>query len=214
MIKAVIFDMDGTMVDTENLWQDVNYKLAKLYGVKMDERIRAQMMGKNDKGSLGAFKEYFHLPTPLDEIKAVRRKMIVHDISMVKTTTGLFELLDLLEKLEIKKAVATSAFREFADKILDKFELKERFTTIVTADDVKEGKPHPDIFLEAAKRLQVSSENALVIEDAQNGVEAAYNAKMKVIAIPHEYSINHDFSKATMVVKSFNDITQELLTSL
>lgn len=214
MIKAVIFDMDGTMVDTENLWQDVNHKLAKLYGVKMDDTIRAQMMGKNDKGSLGAFKKYFHLPTPLDEIKAVRRKMIVHDISKVKTTTGLFELLDLLEKQEIKKAVATSAFREFADKILDKFQLKNRFTTIVTADDVKEGKPHPDIFLEAAKRLQVDSENVLVIEDAQNGVEAAYNAKMKVIAIPHEYSINHDFSKATMVVKSFEEITQELLTSL
>lgn len=113
MIQAVIFDMDGTMVDSEKLWGDVGQRFAARYGVVMDKEVRRLMMGKKDNDSLGAFKEYHHLDVEVDELIQVRRKMMMEDTGLIRTNEGLYELLDTLDRLQIKKAVATSSFREF-----------------------------------------------------------------------------------------------------
>lgn len=214
MIHAVIFDMDGTMVDSEKLWGDVGRRFAVRYGVTMDKDVRRQMMGKKDSDALGAFKEYYRLNVEVDELITVRRKMILEDTGLVETNKGLYELLNLLDRLDIKKAVATSAFREFTFKILSSFDLERRFDTVITGDDITLGKPDPTIFLEAAKQLGTSPRNCLVIEDAENGVEAAHRACMPVFAIPHGASDCHDFSKATKVLGSMLEIDEVMLRSL
>lgn len=214
MIHAVIFDMDGTMVDSEKLWGDVGQKFAARYGVTIDNELRRQMMGKKDSDALGVFKERHHLNVGVDELIAVRRKMILEDVDLVQTNKGLYELIDLLDRLDIKKAVATSAFREFTFKILSSFDLERRFDAVITGDDIVLGKPDPIIFLEAAKRLGVSPKDCLVLEDAENGVEAAYRAGMAVFAIPHGASDYHDFSKATKVLGSMLEIDEIMLRSL
>jgi len=211
MIKAIIFDMDGTMVNTEEMWGDVNRQLAAHYGITFDEKVRVQMMGKKDYESLSAFKEYFHLDTSVEELNKIRRKMILADARSVKINEGLYELLDLTDRLSIKKAVATSSFREFTDKILSSFNLEKRFDSVVTGDDVVLSKPDPAIFLEAAKRLGIVPSDCLVLEDAQNGVEAAYRAGMAVFAIPHDASKHHDFSKATKVLSSMLEVDETAL---
>jgi HAD superfamily hydrolase (TIGR01509 family) len=211
MIKAIIFDMDGTMVNTEEMWGDVSRKLAAHHGSTFDEKVWVQMMGKKDYESLSAFKEYFHLDTSVEELIRVRREMILADASIVKVNEGLYELLDLADHLSIKKAVATSSFREFTDKILSSFDLRKRFDVVVTGDDVVLSKPDPAIFLEAAKRLEVIPSACLVLEDAQNGVEAAYRAGMRVFAIPHDASKHHDFSKATKVLSSMLEVDETAL---
>lgn len=214
MIKALIFDMDGTMVNTEELWGDINTKLATHFGIPFDERVRVQMMGKKDYDSLSVFKEYFHLEVGVEELIRVRREMILADVSLVKVNKGLYELLDLADRLSIKKAIATSSFREFTDKILASFDLEKRFDDIITGDDVELSKPDPAIFLEAAKRLDIEPSSCLVLEDAQNGVEAAYRAGMPVFAIPHDASKHHDFSKATKVLNSMLEVDETALNLL
>lgn len=105
MIEAVIFDMDGTMVDSEKLWGDAGQRFAARYGVSMDNEVRRRMMGKKDSDALGAFKEYHRLEAEVDEMIEVRRKMMLEDTSLVQTNEGLYELLDTLDRLKIKKAV-------------------------------------------------------------------------------------------------------------
>lgn len=191
MIRAAIFDMDGTMVNSERLWGNVGLSLA-------------------------AFKEYFRLSDSVDELVRIRRDMILaEDTSLTRVNPGLHELLDLLDHLKIKKAVATSSFREFTKKILSGFDLEKRFDAIITGDDVTLGKPDPAIFLEAAKILGAPAKECLVLEDAENGVEAAYRAGMHVFAIPHDDgSRHHDFSKATGTLGSMMEISEEILMGL
>lgn len=209
MTRAVLFDMDGTMFATEGLWGVINRKLAEDYGAVWDESVRTRMMGKKDRESLLVFKEFFGLEAPVEELIARRRELILADLSAVTVNDGLTELLDALDRCGAKKAVATSSFREFAMKLLQAFDLTGRFDAIVTGDDVRESKPDPAIFLEAARRVGVVPAECLVLEDAQNGVEAAYNAGMRVYAIPHDDSRHHDFSKATRVIASMREILPE-----
>lgn len=214
MIRAVIFDMDGTMFDTEILWGDVMRKLATRYGIEFDEKVRIHMMGKKDSESLAVMKDYFHMTVSVDELIRVRRAMILEDTGLVNATAGLFELLDLLEQKGIKKAIATSSFREFTTKLITQFDIQDRFDAVVTGDDVTISKPDPMIFLEAARLIGVEPGDCLVLEDAQNGVEAAHNAGMKVFAIPHDASRHHDFSKATKVIGSMKEINEATLVVL
>ena len=210
-MKAVIFDMDGTMFDTEKLWGDVTRKLTEKYGVTWDENVRIGMMGKKDSEALAIMRDYFKLDVSVDELVATRRTMILEDLSLVRMNPGLLELLDLLEAKGIKKAIATSSFREFTDTLIAQFGLRSRFEAIVTGDDVQVSKPDPTMFLKAAELLTVAPAECLVLEDAQNGVEAAHNAGMKCYAIPHDASRHHDFSKADKVLSSMLEITEDLL---
>jgi HAD superfamily hydrolase (TIGR01509 family) len=214
MIKAVIFDMDGTMLDTDKLWGDVNSKLATSCGVVFDEIVHRQMIGKKDDDCLLTFKEYFHLNIEVEELVKMRRKMVLEDVGLVRIKEGLYELLDLLDRLSIKKAMATSAFGEFAHRVISSLNLEKRFDTILVGEDVTKGKPDPEIFLKAAERLGVDPSECLVLEDAENGVLSAHRANIKVFVIPHPSFKDHDFSKATKVLSSMLEIDEAMLKSL
>ena len=214
MIQAAVFDMDGTMVNTEHLWGDVMRRLAERYGKTFDEGVRVLTMGKRDYDSLSVFRDFFSIDVPVEELITVRQAMVLEDLSMVEANPGLFELLALLERLSIKKAVATSSFPAFTERILSRFELVPRFDAVVTGGEVRRGKPFPDIFIEAARRISVPPENCLVLEDAQNGVEAAAAASMRVVAIPHDASRTHDFSKAHRVIASMREIDEAFLREI
>lgn len=214
MPKAVIFDMDGTMVNTEKLWSVVNHTLSANHGVVYVDEVRRQMMGRKDSECLAVFKDFYKLDTPLEDLIQERRSILLADLSSIQVNAGLYELLELLEKLEIKKAVATSSFGEFTRRIVTIFDLERRYDAIVTADDVQRSKPDPELFLTAAARIGVEPKDCLVLEDAQNGVEAAKHAGMKCIAIPHQYSQSHDFSSADLVLPSMLEITESVLKKI
>ena len=214
MIKAVIFDMDGTMVDTEGLWKEINTAMGEKYGVVFDKKVRLQMMGRKEDDALRAFKEYYGLKVDIEELMQFRRKMLFEGVSKVKIKTGLYELLDLIDSMGIKKAIATSSYREFAQKVINFIKVNDRFEVFMTGDQLTHGKPDPEIFLRTAHMLGVDPSDCLVLEDAQNGIEAAYNAGMRSIALPHEHSSSHDFSKATKVISSMGEIDKSVLSGL
>lgn len=214
MLKAIIFDMDGTMFNTEILWGDVTRRLAESYGTPFDPAVRVQMMGKKDHEALAIFREFFHIDASVDELVEKRRALVLADTGVVRVNPGLIVLLDLLDRLHMKKAVATSSFKAFTDKLLAQFEMRDRFDFVITGDEIAVSKPDPGLFLAAAAALGVEPEQCLVLEDAQNGVEAAYNARMKVFAIPHDHSRHHDFSKADRIINSMAEIDEATLASL
>ena len=118
---------------------------------------------------------------------------------------GLDRLLDLLESLDIPKAVATSSHREFAETALSKFDLERRFEFLLTRDDVQHGKPHPDIYLAAAKKLQVDPGQMLALEDSVIGSTSAVAAGAYTIAIPTVHSQHQDYSHVSYVARSLDD---------
>lgn len=212
MIKAVIFDLDGTMVETENsVWVHVNHILAEKHGKKFDESVRKKMMGRKESEALQIFLDHHQIDATVEQLVEERQELLLQLVDRVKANPGLYELITLLNKMGIKKGIATSSFYPFASKVLEKVNLTSEFEVFVTGNQIRNGKPHPEIFLTVAKKLDVDPKDCLVLEDAQNGVEGAYNAGMKVIAIPHQYSVDHDFSKATMILKSLTEVTSKLL---
>ena len=118
---------------------------------------------------------------------------------------GLFELLDHIERSGLPKGVATSSDRRYLRRILSRYEILERFHMTLTAEDVTEGKPHPEIYLKAAERLCIEPEEMLVLEDSHNGTKAAAAAGAHIISIPHRYSAHQDFSPARHVASSLID---------
>jgi beta-phosphoglucomutase len=214
MIRAVIFDMDGTMVNTEDLWKEVNSELAEKYGVIFEDNIRTKMMGRKEEDALKIFRDFYGLPVSVNELLLARKQMLFEKIDKVAINPGLIELIGLLEKLNIKKAIATSTYKDFAYAVIKAINVGENFPVVITGDTVVKGKPNPDIFIKAANTLGVEPQNCLVLEDAQNGVEAGYNAGMMVLAIPHKHSLNQDFSKANKVLNSLKEIDEAMINSL
>ena len=214
MLSAVIFDMDGTMFETDKLWGDVLAKMSREYDIQYDPAVRTGMMGKKDHEALTVYRDFFKLEASVDNLVMRRRELILADIHLARVCAGLFELLDLLDEMRIKKSVATSSFKELAGRLLRQFNVEHRFDFIITGDDVEVSKPNPTMFFEAARALGAEPAQCLVLEDAQNGVEAAYNAGMRVFAIPHADSKHHDFSKADRILTSLLEVDKATLATL
>jgi HAD superfamily hydrolase (TIGR01549 family) len=154
MLKAVIFDMDGTMVDTEEMWLYINREVAGRYNVVFDESLRIKMMGRIASESLTIFRDYYNLKVNVSELVQVRKQILLNSVQEIHVNPGLVELLELLKSLSIRKAIAISSFKEFTDKVLMQFDLKKYFDVIVTSEDIINGKPNPEIFLLTAKKLE------------------------------------------------------------
>jgi HAD superfamily hydrolase (TIGR01509 family) len=127
---------------------------------------------------------------------------------------GAKELIDLLVKNNFHLAIASSQSQEIIDLTIRTFALGDKFSVIVYGDEVEHGKPEPDIFILAAERLAIAPEEALVLEDSQNGAIAAKKAGMKVIVIPNQYNRGQEFPQADLVVATLTDITPEVIERL
>ncbi|MFH1132974.1 MAG: HAD family hydrolase [Nanoarchaeota archaeon] len=127
---------------------------------------------------------------------------------------GLMDLLDRLKAYGLRLAIASSSVRPHIDTAVDLLMIRQYFQVIVSGAEVKKGKPHPDIFLEAARPLGLAPADCLVIEDAENGVMAARAAGMKVIAVPSRFTAHHNLSAATAIVPSLHAITIELIQTI
>jgi HAD superfamily hydrolase (TIGR01509 family) len=187
-IRAVVFDMDGIMFNTEDLFHLTGHEVIRRRGKVAKPEMFHRMMGRRAQEAFTAMIEVMELSE-----------------QRLDTMPGLFELLAVIEGKQLPKGVATSSERRYLERLLNRFELLPRFHTTLTAEDVTQGKPHPEIYLKAAAKLQVQPQEMLVFEDSENGTRAAAAAGAHVVSVPHDHSRHHDFSVAKAIVPRLND---------
>ena len=183
--KAVIFDMDGVIFDTEKVYLDILIEVFEKYGYKMTKELYVNVMGTGRKNVIKTFLENFGDDLPIEKMYEEKDNQLFYRIENqgIPLKEGVKELFSMLKEKDYKIALATSAKRERVEKqIKDKW-LKESFDAIVCGDDVEKGKPSPDIFLKAAKEIDVEPENCFVVEDSPAGIKAAFSGGMKGIHV-------------------------------
>jgi len=204
--RAVIFDLDGVLADSEPWWNKIDAKLLAQYGVRYRGEYHRNVLGVSYRLAVEFFKKAFGLSVSTDELIQRRGEIATEFFA---NRVGLFpsakEVLQELRRMNLRLAVATSSISASARPFLDRHQLTAFFDVIVTGDEIEHGKPHPDIYLRAAAKLNVAADACLVIEDALAGIAAAKAAKMCVAAIPdrrfvdpHEYEKEADYLLGTL----------------
>jgi len=205
-IRAVVFDLDGLMFNTEDIFNAVGHEILRRRGKVMSPEVLCKMMGRRAPEALGCMIAEYGLATTVPELVEEMRPIFQ---AMAEThlapMPGLFELLHLIETRNLPKGVATSSGRRYLEEILGRFDLLERFHLTLTAEDVTHGKPHPEIYLTAAAKLGVEPCEMLVLEDSHTGTTAAVQAGAVAVSIPHTHSRSQDFSHASYVVTRLDD---------
>ena len=182
--KAVIFDLDGTLVDSMWIWKEIDIKFLEDRGHTLPNDLQKHIEGMSFTETASYFKERFNLSEDLDTIKNIWIDMAKSFYAeKIELKRGIKELLFTLKSKNIKMGIGTSNSRKLALSVLETTNILEYFEVIVTSCDVKKGKPEPDVFLEAAKLLKVDPKDCLVFEDTHAGVLAGKAAGMAVVAI-------------------------------
>jgi sugar-phosphatase len=182
--SAILFDMDGTIVDSEPAWFELQREFVAARGAVWTAAHGEQCAGGGLVSALRVMERSFGFSIDVDRDRAWMVDAFVARIDRLVVKPGLFELLAAARARNIPCAVASSSTRRLVGATLDQFDLAPRFGAVVTGECVPNPKPAPDIFLEAASRLGVAPADCVVIEDAMAGVQAARAAKMHVIAVP------------------------------
>lgn len=206
-LRAVVFDLDGLMFNTEDLYQEVGTEILKRRGFDFSHELKSAMMGRPGPVAYQIMIEWHQLTDDTPETLAAEADTIFPAILDEKLAPmpGLLELLDRLEAAGLPKAIATSSGLAFVQRVLAPLELAPRFEFILTRENVTEGKPHPEIYLLAAQKLGFSPEQVLVLEDSHNGCLAAHAAGTFLAAVPGVHSRGHDFSMAGLCLESLED---------
>jgi HAD superfamily hydrolase (TIGR01509 family) len=204
--RAVVFDLDGLMFNTEELYQEVGSELLRRRGYEFTQELLDKMMGRPSHIALQMMIDTHALKATVEELLAETDEIFPEILRQrLAPMPGLVELLDALERERIPKAIATSSRRAFVERVLGTFGYQPRFAHILTSEDITHGKPDPEIYLKAAARLGLSPGEILVLEDSQNGCRAAVAAGAVTVAVPGEHSKQHDFSGAALVAETLRD---------
>jgi len=216
MIKAIIFDMDGVLIDSPKyVWKTFNL-LLKDEGVHFSDKNIKKYSGRSLKDQLKLWKKDYGIKDY--NLKEFSKKAGEMQIKLMKKEfkedVSLLNLIKNAKQQKIKLAVATSSMKWRAKKILNLLKLRKYFKVLVTAEDIKNHKPHPDIFLEASKRLKIKPKYCVVIEDAVNGITAAKRAKMKAIGKLTKFQSKQDLNKADLIIKNFSELSLQKINDL
>ena len=187
--NAVIFDLDGTLMDSMWMWKEIDIEYLGRFGYTCPPDLQKIIEGMSFSETAVYFKERFKLPLSLDEIKAIWVQMSIDKYRYeVPLKPGVPEFLKYCRENGIRTGIGTSNGSEIVDAVLTSLNVKEYFDVVVTACEVAHGKPEPDIYLEVAKRLGVKPEECLVFEDIPAGIMAGKAAGMPVIAVEDDFS--------------------------
>lgn len=205
-IRAVVFDLDGLMFNTEEIFPEVGKLVLSRRGKEMTPDLLTLMMGRRAYESCQVMIDYHDLEDHV-EVIVQESANLFFEIAEGKLgpMPGLYELLQVIEQRNLPKGVATSSSRPYLERILGMFDIRHRFPLTLTAEDVTHGKPHPEIYLTAAANLGVKPEEMLVLEDSQTGTMAGAAAGAHIVSIPHQNSHHQDFSMAKFVAERLDD---------
>jgi HAD superfamily hydrolase (TIGR01509 family) len=211
--EAVVFDLDGIIVDSEHVWDEIRQQLAEERGGRWHERASRDMMGMSSPEWSRYMHDVIGLAEPPEEINAevVRRLEAVYREEL-PLIPGAVEAVERLAA-GLPLGLASSSNRELIDLVLEVSGLARHFTATVSSEEVARGKPAPDVYLEAARRLEVRPERCTAIEDSEAGIRSAKAAGMRVLAVPNPHFPPSDaaLGEADVVLGAIDELTPELL---
>ena len=210
---GVIFDLDGVIIDSEGLQYRAYCQVLEPFGVRVSREEYGREWIAAGRGPEYAVKTY-NLPLEPSELRALKdpvyQDIMRREVALMPGATAALERLAARFPL----ALATNSKRDEVGFVMDRFDLQRHFTAIVAREDYVGAKPEPDAFVAAAAALSLPPRQCVVIEDAYKGVVAAYRAGCRCIAVPHDFTLDNDFSLATRVVRSLDDVTVDLATQI
>lgn len=209
METFVIFDMDGVLVDSEPLHLELEQRLFRQLGLPVDAALHDSLVGMAPRTMWSTLKTHFSLTQPLEELLETERqlKLTVLQQHEVPCVPGVDDLLHRLHSAGCRLSVASSSPRVLIGLFIEKLGFRPYFDHVVSSEDVREGKPAPDIFLEVARRYGQPPARFTVVEDSANGVRAAKAAGMRCIGYQASNSGHQDLSPADMVTQDFRQLS-------
>lgn len=194
------------MFDTEEIYIEVGSRLLRRRGHEFTSELKDMMMGLQARQGFELVIRHLDLTDTVDQLLEESDREYLSIIEeQIRPMPGLLNLLDALETADIPKAIATSSSLRLATASLSEFNLQRRFAFILTAEDIRQGKPHPEIYLTAAAKLNVPPGEILVLEDSENGCRSAVAAGAFTVAVPADHSREHDFSGVALIIDSLAD---------
>jgi HAD superfamily hydrolase (TIGR01509 family) len=212
-IEAVVFDLDGVLVDSEHVWDAARKELAAAQGRPWPDHASRDMMGMSSLEWSRYMHEVVELPEPPEEIstKVVRRLEEIYRRELPLIDGAVEAVEQAAERWPL--GLASSSNRELIDLVLELSGLAQDFLATVSSEEVPRGKPAPDVYLEAARRLGIGPLRCAAVEDSENGIRSAKTAGMQVLAIPNQrYPPAEDaLALADDVLRSIRELTPEIL---
>jgi len=206
-IRGAIFDLDGLLADTEGLHMRASNEVLDNFGLRLSQDDFQEFIGTNERTFWSALIERLEIPSTISELQKMRDEIILAEVdSGMEPLPGARSLIRDLEEGGVRLAVASSSPSSRVPRVLTALGLKEQFDAIITGDLVSSPKPDPEIFLLAAKGIDVEPKACVVFEDSQPGVEGAVAAGMRCVAVPNEHTLSQNFDGATFVVGSLEEV--------
>ncbi|SFZ91429.1 haloacid dehalogenase superfamily, subfamily IA, variant 3 with third motif having DD or ED/haloacid dehalogenase superfamily, subfamily IA, variant 1 with third motif having Dx(3-4)D or Dx(3-4)E [Flaviramulus basaltis] len=209
MLKAVIFDMDGVIIDSEPMHNKAYHDMFDEVGINVSNELYESFTGQSTINICKRLCDYFNLEESPETLVALKRKhykQFFESNSDLGLIDGVLDLIKDYHSNGLKLVLASSAAMTSINQIFDRFELNPYFIAKFSGGDLKQSKPHPEIFIKAAKATGFSNKACIVIEDSTNGIEAAKAANIFCVGYDSFHSKNQDYTKADMVIKDFKEI--------
>lgn len=217
MVKTVIFDMDGVLVNSEPLHHEVSLVQFKDLNIEVTDDIFATFTGNSNKMIYQKLKDRFELPHKIEELILAKNKLFIEAFDKkedLKLMPGVKDLIIDLYKNGVQLIVASSSEMEIIDKVFERFDLDQYFTHKVSGNDFPESKPNPAIFLKAASYSKAPIEECVIIEDSTNGIKAAKAAAIFCIAYKSEGVDSQDQSLADVIIYDYKDLSFEKMKNI
>lgn len=207
MIKAVIFDMDGVIADTERIYFDADNMVLRQFGKEQTLDYFLKFVGTTTKHHYQTIIKDFGLNASVDELLMQRQKYTALLMKNgIGTNAGVMQIIEQAKAKHMPIGLASSSAPERIQTVLNATGLTAVFDVVVSGEQVKAHKPEPDVYIETAKRLGVNPTNCLAIEDSRSGVLAAKAAGMKCVALRTSFTLNQDVSAADKVVNRLEQV--------
>lgn len=217
MLKAVIFDMDGVIIDSEPMHHKAYYDMFNEVNIKVSKEFYESFTGQSTINICKRLCDHFSLiesPETLVGLKRKHYKQFFESNSDLTLIDGVLDLIKEYHSNGLTLVLASSAAMTSINQIFERFDLDQYFVAKLSGGDLKQSKPHPEIFINAVQSTGYSKKECIVIEDSTNGIEAAKGAGVFCVGFDSFHSKNQDYSKADLVIKGFKEINYNKINSL